>query len=491
VFPGGRKRVGFPESSVRQFEERNPDRLRREAAFCRITEEETEKILHDARRLARKGGCPGDVARRVALATGRSEEAVRYTIRNHDLENEEDAIFPDHHRKDDDVRPETKQQIHDLWRRGRTPGQIQKLFRCFSRARLLRIITDVRLQRIDELPLDCFGVETFEKVRGGTKAEAEILYPIKQDRMCRKVKVPAGLPPYLASLYEIPLLSREQEYQLFRKMSYLRYRARQLRDRLNRITPRPSQMDEIERFSDEAGVVRNQIIQANLRLVVAIAKRHLASMDDFFGLVSDGNMSLMRAVDKFDFTRGNKFSTYASWAIMKNFARTIPEELRRRDRSSAGELEFWEFVDPSQSDPADADFGEPEFGVSLESLLDQLDERERQIIMARYGLGETDMPMTLTQVGEMLGVTKERVRQIEMRAMNRLRRAALRSQETNSIGMAESGTDGGTGRMDRSDVVATGNPDARFSFFGFHDEGGDDNDDGDDDGGNRGMEYRS
>ena len=77
---------------------------------------------------------------------------------------------------------------------------------------------------------------------------------------------------------------------------------------------------------------KNQIVQANLRLVVSIAKRHVSASDDFFGLVSDGNMSLIRAVEKFDYARGNKFSTYASWAIMKNFARTIPDEFKHRDR---------------------------------------------------------------------------------------------------------------------------------------------------------------
>jgi RNA polymerase sigma factor (sigma-70 family) len=69
-----------------------------------------------------------------------------------------------------------------------------------------------------------------------------------------------------------------------------------------------------------------------LRLVVSIAKRHVGPVENFFELVSDGNMSLIRAVEKFDYARGNKFSTYASWAIMKNFARTIPDEHRHRDR---------------------------------------------------------------------------------------------------------------------------------------------------------------
>ena len=91
-------------------------------------------------------------------------------------------------------------------------------------------------------------------------------------------------------------------------------------------------MDEIENLYSAAVAIKNQIVQANLRLVVSIAKRHVSATQDFFSLVSDGNMSLIRAVEKFDYARGNKFSTYASWAIMKNFARTIPGEHKQLDR---------------------------------------------------------------------------------------------------------------------------------------------------------------
>ncbi len=102
-----------------------------------------------------------------------------------------------------------------------------------------------------------------------------------------------------------------------------------------------SQMDEIERLYDQAVTMKNQIVRANLRLVVSIAKRHLGPRDNFFELVSDGNMSLIRAAEKFDYARGNKFSTYASWAIMKNFARTIPDEHKHRDRFRTSQSEMF------------------------------------------------------------------------------------------------------------------------------------------------------
>jgi hypothetical protein len=130
----------------------------------------------------------------------------------------------------------------------------------------------------------------------------------------------------------MPLLTREQEAHLFRKYNYLKYKAAKLRQELDPAQPKSSLMDEIEGLQSEAVTIKNEIARANLRLVVSIAKRHVTPDQNFFELVSDGNVSLLRAIEKFDFARGNKFSTYASWAIMKNFARTIPGEYRQRDR---------------------------------------------------------------------------------------------------------------------------------------------------------------
>ena len=114
--------------------------------------------------------------------------------------------------------------------------------------------------------------------------------------------------------------------------------------------PRPRTSIGSSELQEEALDVKNQIIRSNLRLVVSIAKRHVGPSNNFFELVSDGNMSLIRAVEKFDFSRGNKFSTYASWAIMKNFARTIPEENYRRDRFVTGHEEMFEAAADNRTD---------------------------------------------------------------------------------------------------------------------------------------------
>ena len=256
--------------------------------------------------------------------------------------------------------------------------------------------------------------------------EEEYLGPVPQSAVApRKVRVPSGLPSYLAALYEVPLLTREQEYHLFRKMNYLKHKASRLRETLeSTVGSKTAVMDQIDALYEDAVRVKNKIVQSNLRLVVSIAKRHVASTDDFFSLVSDGNMSLIRAVEKFDYSRGNKFSTYASWAIMKNFARTIPNEFKHRDRFRTTTEELFLSRQDDRRDPYTEETMQRSRQRELSKILNRLDEREQKIITARFGLGRGNEPLTLKQVGEELGVTKERIRQLEARALAKLRDAA-------------------------------------------------------------------
>ncbi len=211
---------------------------------------------------------------------------------------------------------------------------------------------------------------------------------------------------------------------LFRKMNYLKYKAAQLRLKLDVSHPKSGLMDQIEQYYDQSVATKNEIISANLRLVVSIAKRHVGPSENFFELVSDGNMSLIRAVEKFDYSRGNKFSTYASWAIMKNFARTIPDEHRHRDRYRTSHGEMFTATEDGRSDQYEQESAQFQRESQVEKILGRLDEREQQIIMSRFGLQRGHEPLTLKEVGAELGVTKERIRQIEARALNKLRKAA-------------------------------------------------------------------
>jgi RNA polymerase sigma factor (sigma-70 family) len=415
---GGRKRVGFLHSSVERFVSNNRDKIRRGERFSQLTDDEKSEMIERARQLVEGGASLSDVTRQLADQMNRSPETIRYTLKNFDADNQSLAIFPNHRGA---LTEDDKRSIFKLSTHGATVAQLCKRFKR-TRTSIQRILLDVRLEQIVELPLDHIYNEDFEL----TSLEAEYLGPVPESATApRKARVPVGLPSYLAALYDVALLTREQEYHLFRKMNYLKHKAGRLRENLEEERGNKTAiMDEIDELYELAVLVKNKIVQSNLRLVVSIAKRHVASTDDFFALVSDGNMSLIRAAEKFDYSRGNKFSTYASWAIMKNFARTIPSEFKHRDRFRTTTEELFVARQDERLDPYVEETVQRTRQRELSKILNRLDEREQKIITARFGLGRGKEPLTLKQVGEEMGVTKERIRQLEARALSKLREAA-------------------------------------------------------------------
>jgi len=285
------------------------------------------------------------------------------------------------------------------------------------------IIDRVRYQRIKALSLDFVPNDEFPGATAGR--EKALLGPAPAPaKPAAHVQPTAGLPPYLTSLYEVPLLTREQELHLFRKMNYLKYKASKLVARLNPERPDNRLLDRIEQLYQRSIEVKNEIVRANLRLVVAMTKRYARSREPRLELVSDGNISLMRAVEKFDYARGARFSTYATCAIIKNFAQTISREYRDRTRfRNAGEEVFESAADHRSDQPAE-EAAQIQRENEVARLLDQLDDRERQIIRYRYGLDSEREPMTLKELGSVLGVSKERVRQVAARAIAKLRQVA-------------------------------------------------------------------
>ena len=418
---GGRPKVGFLESSLTRFVETHQVQVERGTRFQRLSDEEREEIIRRARRMAPIGQSGLiEIARRIARKMERSTETVRMTLKSYDLEHPDRAIFPPSTAPLDEP---TKSKIYRLYNHGRGVSA-ENLAVQFDRTRssIYRVLNEMRALRLLELKLDFMAHPSFDD--SGNRDE--ILGPVPESidgKPPRRSKAPKGLPPYLASLYEVPLLSREQEGHLFRKMNYLRFLASKLRDSIEPTKAKTSDLDEVERLQDEALTVKNQIISANLRLVVSIAKRHVGPSNDFFHLVSDGNMSLIRAVEKFDYARGNKFSTYASWAIMKNFARTIPEESYRRDRFVTGHEEMFEAAADNRTDEHEYENAQKRMQDAVKGMLGRLDDRERMIIVSRYGINGASEE-TLEQLGKKLMITKERVRQIESRALEKIRKFA-------------------------------------------------------------------
>jgi RNA polymerase primary sigma factor len=334
------------------------------------------------------------------------------------------------HRDEGNARDRTREAITPIDDEA-TKAQIYRQSRCgvsvavlagrfgLTRSRIEQVINEMRAKRLLETRLEYVADPSFDD----PAAIAELMGPAPRPAVRRRPRpsaAPEGLEPYLTGLGEVPLLSRQEERSLFLRMNYLKYRAHQLRAALDPGDCVPAQLEEIERFQQAALAVKNQIIEANLRLVVSIAKKYVGPMNTLFELISDGNMSLIRAVEKFDVGRGYKFSTYATWAISRNFGRSIPEERRRRGRFVAGHEDTIEHIPDTGTDAAERERDHHRSQEIVRRMLGRLDDRERRILISRYGIGGAD-EQSLEQLGRELGVTKERVRQLQARAQEKLR----------------------------------------------------------------------
>jgi RNA polymerase primary sigma factor len=283
-------------------------------------------------------------------------------------------------------------------------------------------LMSARVIRLNEANVDYIDSEEF-RVRN---AEALICGPAPDADNSSVGRIPSGLPAYLTELYRVPLLTKAQEQYYFRRMNFRKFQFSALRSELDNAKPSARIVSRLEALLADITDIKNLLIQSNLRLVVSIAKRYLKANSGFFELVSDGNISLIRAVEKFDYARGNKFSTYASWAILKNFARSVPAEHQRMDRFRTGNDEiFSQSLEQRGSMFVDEHMNTTQRAV-IREMMQELDGREQKVIACRFGLSEGEEPETLEQVGSRLGVTKERVRQIEVRTLEKLRRIAER-----------------------------------------------------------------
>jgi len=227
------------------------------------------------------------------------------------------------------------------------------------------------------------------------------------------------------------ILTGAEEKILFHQFNYARFRVRELQKEIDLRAdkqPTPEQAEAILRWHRTADVVREQIAETNLALVLAMAKRTRMSEVDFADLVSEGNMALLRAVDKFDAGRGFKFSTYACRAILKAISRQGMKLSKYRQRFPTDfdpKLEKSNYLETKRAD-FEKDAAEEVKRIVLDNRA-ELTDIERTVIEHRFNIKrdgtepEDEKPMTLEQVGQIIGVTKERVRQIQNKAMDKIR----------------------------------------------------------------------
>jgi RNA polymerase primary sigma factor len=281
---------------------------------------------------------------------------------------------------------------------------------------------------------------------------------------------------YLKQIGKVPLLNAEMEVELAKRIEAGLFSEEKLA-KGGKVTPKVH--EELEWIADDGRRAKNHLLEANLRLVVSLAKRYTGRGMLFLDLIQEGNLGLIRAVEKFDYTKGYKFSTYATWWIrqaitraMADQARTIripvhmvevinklarvqrqmlqdlgreptPEELAKElDMTPEKVIEVQKYgrepisLHTPLGEDGDSEFGDliedseaivPADAVSftllqeqLHAVLDTLSEREAGVVSMRFGLTD-GQPKTLDEIGKVYGVTRERIRQIESKTMSKLR----------------------------------------------------------------------
>ncbi len=220
------------------------------------------------------------------------------------------------------------------------------------------------------------------------------------------------------------LLSAAEERVLFLQYNYARHRVRLAQKEIGPGSLDEGQAREIMQWYRKAIEIREQIAETNLALVLAMAKRTRMSEVDFADLVSEGNMALLRSVDKFDCGRGFKFSTYACRAILKAFSRQGMKLSKYRQRFPT---DFDPAMEKSNHLETVRRTHQLECAEEVKHMVlandAELTDVERTVIHHRFGLDadEDADPLTLEQVGQIIGVTKERVRQIQNQALEKIR----------------------------------------------------------------------
>jgi len=237
-------------------------------------------------------------------------------------------------------------------------------------------------------------------------------------------KAGVDLPSHLGRLCEAKLLTPEQESTLFMRMNFLRYHAAIQRSLLDINEPSAARIELIQQLLVMADWHRDRIVEANTRLVFSIVKKFINANNQFDDLLSDGIVALIRAVEKFDYGRGFRFSTYATQVVRRNAYRQVVQKQEERIKVIGGLQDMNIDISDEDRGSAISETRWHELRSRLALMLGDLDRREKFIVRARFSLGSHRKVHTLQALADRLGVSKERVRQLERRAMEKLRAMA-------------------------------------------------------------------
>ena len=425
IFDDGKRRLGLLQSTVDEFLMTHPDLAGQAKNFSRLTDQQKQQVVKQAVKLAAGTNLSRhQIIERISAKTGKCHETIRYTLLNYENSNPDKAIFK---KSTGVITPAQAAEIYRLFKQGCNIKELMKRFER-NKSSIYRIINQRRAKVLLAKKIEFVDNEEFLEQDAKDRILAQPVQTSEPTviRKTEPIKLTgSSLSEYLHTLTDTPVLNREEEVEMFRRYNYLKFLACQSRAGIKLSHVSGTMLTKIEAYLAQAEDINRRIIEANLRLVVNVARKHTLSGANLLDLVSEGNISLMRAVEKFDYSRGFRFSTFASWAITKDFARKIPDQIGRLGKATKASLANIH-REMRTEDAVDFAAIERAHQSLAQVIKDNLTKREQYVIMNRFGLVGPPIKKetkTLVQIGEELNLTKERIRQIELVALQKLRQS--------------------------------------------------------------------
>lgn len=396
-------RLAFSTFTVDKLSQRFPKLTNRKRQQTRVDDRERECIINLARELVlREPMTRYQVAQRLASQVGRAIETVHSVLRDYVAKHPEDPIARD---------PETASpRLHAL------TGDASATAAGSRPANAERALLEIEVLRIQHGHVQFVDNELFRQADADAiilsqEPAAPPIAAMEASVVCDDPCGPLGSPA--------PLMSPEEERDAFCRYNYLKYKAIERARPLRTDTATSAELEEVVELMRNACKVRDRIVQANLRLVVHVAKPFVRRTIRFLELISEGNVTLLRAVECFDIGRGFKFSTYLTHSLRRAYSKAVAKEMAHAARFHTNLCEESLEREDCHDDALKAELRDSVRRVLADGLR-RLSSRERFIVRHRFGFTKTSKVWTLGDIAARLGVSKERVRQLQVKAIEKL-----------------------------------------------------------------------
>lgn len=403
IFPDAKKRVGFLLNLVEQYIQSHGIESAPQA------QEKPADLFVLARKLIARGFTIDLLPQRLARKTGQTPLGAFHRLVQYDQQHPEDPILS---ADADPLTAEQSQEVLNLRQEGLGLTEIaQRLSR--SRKQVYAVLLRKRAEAIANEKTSFFDDPLYHH----PDAEQTLESLVRQNALDEpgKREPEFKLTGPVADLCREAPLNPALERALFLKLNYHKYRFSVLKTEVDPLIADHRELDAMQRELDQAHEVRKRIVLSNLRLAVSVAKKHLRPGLDMMELLSEGHLTLIRAADAFNPNHGVRFGTYATLALMKDYAHSAGKMIS--DKHSGMDIDL---IGATQG-KADHRLDEIAAKDQVQRLMTKLNPREREILSMRYGLDGAKEEDTYQSLSGRLGISKERVRQIEQDALRKMR----------------------------------------------------------------------